>query len=121
MNNKLRIAMLGAGPSAVRFHYSSLVEMPEVEIVAVCDLKKERREAVAKDFRIRAQYDDYQQMLAKEAPDAVYVVMMPQYLDPLITDCLERGFNVFTEKPPGINSAQTRRWAALAEKKSLIT
>ena len=117
----VRVAMIGAGPSALRFHYPSLAEMPDVEIAAVCDLDPQRRESAAADFDIPQQYEAYRQMLDREAPDAVYIVVFPEFLDPLVTDCLERGFHTFVEKPPGITSDQTKHWADLAADKSLLT
>src|SRR5688572_2209337 len=61
---------------AVRLPYSiaaSVASMPELELVAGCDLLPEKRAAFGARWGIQALYADYHEMLARERPDLVAV------------------------------------------------
>ncbi len=121
MNEKVRVAIIGAGRHACRVHYPSLARLEDAEIVAVAELSEERRNEVREQYDIPAGYSDYATMLAEVEPDAVYVVLphLPAY--PVALDCLKKGFNMFMEKPPGITVAQTQFLARRAEANGCIT
>jgi predicted dehydrogenase len=108
----LQIGFVGAGNRAMA-HYESVAAADGARVAAVCDLDAERREKAIREYGGEP-YADHERLLAAEDLDAVYVVMSPHLLEPMVTDALERGANVFTEKPPGVDAAQTRRWADLA-------
>jgi predicted dehydrogenase len=68
------------------------------KLAAVCDNKKDRAEAKAKEFDCTA-YTDYEEMINNEQLDVVHVCT-PHYLHPPMTiKALEKGCNVLTEKP----------------------
>ena len=117
----VRIVFIGAGNLSTTFHYPSLADMPDVRIVAVCDLVREKAERNAETFGVPAVYTDYKEMLEKETYDAVYIVMPPQDSFDLLYDCLNRGLNTFSEKPPTVTAFQTKVLANLAEKNGCIT
>jgi len=119
--NRLKIGVIGAGRRANIAHYPSLAEMDDVEIAAICDLRKDRLEATADKYSIKNRFTDYKQMLKEVELDAVYIIMFPDLLDPIVTYCLEEGNNVFIEKPPGMDVEETRRWAELARKNDCKT
>ncbi len=119
--DRLRIGFIGAGRRANVAHYPSLAEMPDVEIAAICDLRKDRLEATADKYGVKNRFTDYREMLEKTELDAVYIIMFPDLLDPIVTYCLEEGKNVFVEKPPGMDVEETRRWADLAWKNDCKT
>ncbi len=49
----------------------------------------------AKDLlQVVRQFEDYRAMLSQTSPDAVYIIMYAQHLDPLVTFCLREGFHV---------------------------
>ena len=116
-----KVAFIGAGGLSTTFHYPSLTEMEDVQVVAVCDLIAEKAERNAETFGIPSVYTDYKEMLEKESYDAVYIVMPPQDSFDLLADCLKRGLNTFSEKPPTVTTFQARVLADLAEKNGCIT
>lgn len=118
---KVKLAFIGAGWWANKVHYPSLAEFPDVEMSAVCDIDKERRELTSKRFGIDMTFSDYTKMLDETEPDAVYLIMPPHHIFDPVMDCLERGLNVFIEKPPGITKFQTESMASLAEKNGCLT
>jgi predicted dehydrogenase len=117
---KIKVGIIGAGARA-QTHYSSLAEMDDVNIDSICDLNEERLKFTAERYHIKRRFTDYNQMLEKADLDALYIIMQPNYLDPIVTRCLERGKNVFIEKPPGMTAEQTKKWADLAQKRSCKT
>lgn len=119
--DKVRVGFIGAGSLANHVHYPSVAEHPRAELAAVCDLNEERLTRTADKYSVRARYTDYHQMLEREPLDAVYVIMPPMPLHPIVMDCLAAGKHVFTEKPPGLHTEETRAWAAEAERRGLKT
>jgi len=120
-NKTTDIVFIGAGSLSTTFHYPALASMPDVRIKAVCDLIIEKAEHNAAAFGIPSSYTDYTEMLAKERFDAVYVIMPPQDSFDILVDCLGRGLNTFSEKPPAVTTFQTRVLADLAAKNNCVT
>src|SRR5947209_5282328 len=102
--DRVRIGFIGAGGLANHVHYPSLAEDSRVVLAAVCDLDEARLARTADRYKVAARYTDYHQMLAQETLDAVYVIMPPMPLHPIVMDCLGDGKHVFTEKPPGLRT-----------------
>ncbi|OGV77087.1 MAG: hypothetical protein A3K19_30690 [Lentisphaerae bacterium RIFOXYB12_FULL_65_16] len=119
--DKVKVAMIGAGALANAMHYPSLAEFADAEIVGICDLNPERLKTTAEKFKVANTFNNYQQMLEKTAPDAVYALMPPHVLFDVAMDVMDRGHNLFVEKPPAITTFQTRCLAKKAEDKGLVT
>lgn len=113
--------MIGAGARANAAHYPSLAEMPDVEMAAICDMREDRLNITAEKYGIEARFTDYKVMLREMDLDAIYVIMDPTFLDPVVTHGLSKGKHVFIEKPPGIESKQTEGWAKLAQENGCKT
>lgn len=118
---KLRVAFIGAGGRALGAHYPSIHDMRDAEICAVAELNEERLERVAKQYRIKGTYTNFQKMIEQERPDVVYAVMPPQYLYNTAATVMDMGCNLIVEKPPSITSEQTRQMAIIARKRKVIT
>ncbi|MDE0553791.1 MAG: Gfo/Idh/MocA family oxidoreductase [Candidatus Poribacteria bacterium] len=118
---KVNIALIGAGGMANGVHYPSLSECEDVNLVGLCDLIPSKLQATAERFEIEQTFTDYKQMLEKTRPDAVYVLMPPQHLFPVVIHCLSQQHHVFIEKPPGVTLHQTKEMARAAEKNGCKT
>jgi len=121
MADRTRLGLIGAGALANRAHYPSLKQMPDVEMVALCDLIEEKLTRTADTFGIAKRYTDYRKMLDQEKVDAVYILMPPYHLFDIVMDVLERGLHVFIEKPPATTTFQTESLAEAATRKGLLT
>ena len=112
----IRIAIIGCGGisgehlNAYLTIYES--EPEKVELVAMCDVVKER----AKNFAGRvkettgktpAVYDDVDKMLATENLDGADICTSHAYHHVVATKCLNVGVNVMVEKPMGITVKAT--------------
>ncbi|MBC7320569.1 Gfo/Idh/MocA family oxidoreductase [bacterium] len=118
---KIKIAFIGCGSMANRVHYPSLVSFPDVEIVAICDIDRERLNITGDKYGIERRYTDYRKMIEETSPDVVYAIGQPHIMYDIWKWCLEQGLNLYIEKPMGITIHQARALAYLAEKKGCIT
>ncbi len=117
----VRVAVIGAGSMANNVHYPALASMPDVQIAAICDINNQRLKATADKYGVAQRYDDYQKMIEEVAPDAVYAIGQPHIFYDIWAWCLERGLNLYIEKPLGITLHQAQALAWLAEKHGGIT
>lgn len=114
---KIRIGMIGTGGIA-HVHGRQLLELEEVEIIALCDTSSTNREKFADKFGLSGvrHYDDYQEMLAESELDAV-VICSPHTLHfQQATDSLNKGLHVLIEKPMTCSSEEAELLLATAEK-----
>ena len=117
----IRVAMIGAGSRATGAHYPSLRDIPQAEMVAVCELDEERLHRAADTFGIEGRYTDHREMIEKERPDAVYAIMPPHVLYDVCADVIERKCHLLIEKPPAVTTEQTRQLALLARRHKVLT
>ena len=117
----VRVAVIGAGRMANLVHYPSLASLDDVEIVAVCDLDAARRDETADRWGVTGRYADWTTMVDECAPDAVYVIGPPEMMYGIWCACLERGLDLFVEKPLGLTVHQARTLARLARENECIT
>jgi predicted dehydrogenase len=76
-SNKLRVALAGCGRISV-FHIAALSALPQVEIVAVCDLDKEAARARASEIGVEHYYSDMETMMRERRPDVVHILTPPR-------------------------------------------
>ena len=119
--DNVRVGLIGAGGMANAFHYPSLAEMNDVEMVALCDLNEEKLAATAEKFGIPQTYTDYRKMLDAEEVDAVYVLMPPHQLFDLAIEVMDRKKHIFIEKPPAVTTDQTRQMANAADDAGVLS
>ncbi|WP_112237034.1 aldo/keto reductase [Kribbella monticola] len=106
-SNKLRWGILGTGNIASRFA-SQVPSSATNEVVAVGSRSTESAEAFADKFGIANRHGSYDELLADESVDAVYIAT-PHPLHPeWAIKAAEAGKHVLCEKPLAIN----RAWAA---------
>ncbi len=109
--SRLKVAFIGTGiqkgsPGSTGYgmayqHGDGYKLLPdEVEMVAACDLVKERADAFAANFGFERSYTDYHQMLAEEEPDLVSVCTWPASHAAIVTDIASAGMRaIHCEKP----------------------
>lgn len=93
----MKVAVIGVGTMG-RHHTRVYSELPEAELVAISDADSFRAESTAQKFGIRA-YTDHREMLEKEKPDAVSVVVPTAMHEQVGLDALNAGVNILIEKP----------------------
>jgi len=98
---KTRIALIGCG-NIGRFHLEHFKQMPEVELVGVCDLIIEKAEVFAKEMNCPA-FKDYKEMLDAVSPEAVFIGIPPYCHGEIEFTLIERKIHMFVQKPVGLD------------------
>src|SRR5438874_2562 len=74
---RLRIGLIGAGGNTRLRHIPGLRELPDVEIVAVCNRRPASTAAVAKEYGIPRTFEHWQDLVALPDLDAVVIGTWP--------------------------------------------
>jgi predicted dehydrogenase len=115
---KLKVGIIGCGRISV-MHLVSVQGSERAELVACCDIKKDRADETAAKYGIKAYYD-YEEMLNNEKLDAVHLCL-PHYLHSKVAiAAFERGVNVLTEKPMDVDFESAEQAVATAKEKGVL-
>lgn len=100
---RIRLALVGCGRIS-RNHFDAIAKVPDLELVAVCDIVEERARAAGAEQGV-PWFTNYEQMLAEVPSDAV-VIATPSGLHPQHGILAARaGRHVISEKPMAISLA----------------
>ncbi|MGE3270131.1 MAG: Gfo/Idh/MocA family protein [Chloroflexota bacterium] len=111
----LRAGLIGAGYIVER-HIPAWQATPDAELVAVCDLNRERAEERARQFGIPAVYDSVEAMLDAENLDCVDIATRPESHKALAGLAASKGVNVLCQKPLAPTVAEGREIAGICAK-----
>jgi predicted dehydrogenase len=115
---KLRVGIIGVGGIAEGKHMPSLAKIDAVDMVAFCDIIKERAEKGAAKYGVHGAkvYTDYTEMLSKEKLDVVHVLTPNISHSEITCAALEAGNHVMCEKPMAKTSAEAMKMLEAAKK-----
>ncbi|MGE6203899.1 Gfo/Idh/MocA family protein [Guptibacillus hwajinpoensis] len=118
---KLKVAVIGCGSIARRRHLPEYNAEENVEIVAVCDVVKERAEEMVSLYGGTA-YTDYLTLLEDDEIDAVSVCLPNTLHAPVSIAALKAGKHVLCEKPmaTSLEEAEAMNEAAEINGKKLM-
>lgn len=106
---KLKYGLIGAGSNAERKHLSNYTSLPNIELVAICDVNIETAKRLADKYGIKNVYSNYLEMLNNEELDIVSVCT-PNFLHTEISiQALLGGVNVHCEKPLAMNAVEAKK------------
>lgn len=111
MSEKLKVGVIGCGGIAKAKHLPALKTIPEVEIVAFCDIIESRAIDAAKRFGIENAkvYKDYKRLLEDRSIDIVHVCTPNRSHSFISIDAMEAGKHVMCEKPMAINASEAKK------------
>ncbi len=117
MDRIVNVGIIGCGGIANGKHMPSLHTLPNVRMIAFCDLIEERaKNAAAKygtpDAKI---YTDYKQLLADPAIEVVHVLPPNREHAQISIDALHAGKHVMCEKPMAKTAADAKRMVEAAK------
>lgn len=115
----IKMAILGAGAIANKMA-ATITKMDEVEAYAIAARDLDRAQAFAEAYGFTKAYGSYEEMLADEAVDLVYVAVPHSHHYKMTKLCLEAGKHVLCEKAFMVNAEQARDVLALAKSKKLL-
>ena len=116
----MKVAVIGVG-SMGKNHARVYSELPEADLVAVADADQKLVAATAEKHGAHA-YTDYREMLEKEKPDAVSIVVPTAMHEEVGLAALDAGVHVLMEKPIAATVEEGQRLIekARAVKKQLM-
>lgn len=110
---KIRVGIVGAG-SIGHCHAAAYKKLPNIELVAVCDIDKERADHFAKYYNIENVYYDHLEMLHNIKLDAVSVCVWNNAHAPVSMNALKNNVNVLCEKPLAMNTEEALEMKSVA-------
>lgn len=108
VSKKLRWAIVGCGGISTT-HLAAIAKIPEIEVVAGCDIKPERLKLMQEKYGIKAVYEKWDDMLAAEKPDVVDVCTPNGVHMPAAVAASNAGCHVITEKPMAMTPAECQQ------------
>lgn len=113
---KLKVGVVGTGHMG-EFHAKVYSELPNVELVAVVDIIKERAEKIASQYWTKP-YTDYNDIYDKI--DAVSIAVPTTLHYKVASDFLEKKKHVLLEKPMTTNISEADTLFDMAEKNNVL-
>ncbi|HEX2184953.1 MAG TPA: Gfo/Idh/MocA family oxidoreductase, partial [Chloroflexota bacterium] len=108
-DERVRIGAIGTGGIAST-HFRNLATIPGVELVAFCDVARDRAVAAAERFNPRARvYDDFEELLGAGGLDAVYVTVPPFAHGEIELAVAAAGLPMYVEKPVALSLDTARQ------------
>lgn len=116
--SKTKVGIVGCGGIATGKHLPAISKNKDVEIVAFCDLIKEKAEDAAKKYGVEDAkvFTDYKELIKLPEIEAVYVLTPNRSHSFITVDALEAGKHVMCEKPMAINSAEAKKMVDAAKR-----
>ena len=114
---KLKLAVIGAGFWG-RNHIRVLSELPQAELVAICDINKERAKTLGEKYNIKF-YTSSKDLYKKEKFDAVTICVWSTELFKNAVDALNAGKHVLVEKPMASQVSEAEKMIEIAESEGL--
>jgi predicted dehydrogenase len=115
----IRLAVVGLGKMGLS-HLAMINAHPDIEVVAIVDSTGYVLDVLQKYTGLKT-FKDYQAMLDSTALDAVLIATPTRFHAAMVRAALDKGLNVFCEKPLTLTSEESEELAALAAAKGLVT
>jgi predicted dehydrogenase len=110
----LRIGAIGCGVHASNSHITSIKQIPEMKLAALCDINEESLNVAASRFKVSETFIRYEDMLDKCQLDGICIVGPPSLHVEGARACLKRQIPFMTEKPLSTTLSEARDLAKLA-------
>jgi myo-inositol 2-dehydrogenase / D-chiro-inositol 1-dehydrogenase len=108
MQRKIRIGLIGCGDIAQTGHVPALVAHPDVELVGLCDVRRERLDLLGAMAPGAVRTGDYRELL-KLGCDAFVLALHPEVSVGVACDLLDRDIHVLDEKPLAVSLADAEQ------------
>lgn len=119
-SNRITVGMIGVGRQCVQVNLKQFLAMPDVQVVAVCDvdawrLENAKRQVDAVSSGCKT-FRDFRELLADKTIDAVMISSPDHWHVPMSMAAIEAGKDVSCEKPLTRSIAEGRQLADLVKK-----
>jgi len=104
VNKPLKVGLIGCGGIMSLAHLKpGWLAVPDVELVAACDLNAKLATKLAADFKIPHVFTDFRDLLALKEIDVVDICTPNKVHTPAVIGALEAGKHVLCEKPLAVS------------------
>lgn len=105
---RIKIGAVGLGRLGRRHAENIAFRIPNAELAAVCSIVQEEVDTVKKEWGIPYGYYHFEEMLNNKELDAISICSSSTEHCKQISQALEAGFHVFSEKPLGIGMEEVQ-------------
>jgi predicted dehydrogenase len=112
---KLRVGIIGAGNIVRQRHLPGLQALPNVQVQAVCNSRRETARRLADEFNIPEVIDDWADMLDHRDIDIIWVGTPPHLHAPITISALEAGKHVFCQARMAMTLRESREMLSAAQ------
>ena len=109
MTDKIRWGVLGAARIAVNKVIPGMQKGKYSSVEAIASRSSQKAESVARELNIPKAYGSYEELLADEDIDAVYIPLPNHLHVPWSIKAAEAGKHVLCEKPVSLNAAEAEQ------------
>jgi predicted dehydrogenase len=113
---KLKVAVAGCGRIATYAHLPCYKKMPNVQVVAVMDVVKERAESAAHAFGIEKWYSRFEDLLKDGEVEAVDICTPPYLHAQQAIEAAESAKHILCEKPVATNLDEAMTLKSVVQK-----
>ncbi|MBE6884811.1 MAG: Gfo/Idh/MocA family oxidoreductase [Ruminococcaceae bacterium] len=118
MDRIVNVGIIGCGGIANGKHMPSLAKLPNVRMVAFCDIILEKAEKAAAQYGVEGAkvYTDYKELIADKDIEVVHVCTPNRSHSFITVDSLEAGKHVMCEKPMAKTYAEAKLMLEAAQR-----
>jgi myo-inositol 2-dehydrogenase/D-chiro-inositol 1-dehydrogenase len=99
MTKKVKIAVIGTGRMGSVHTRNIARQLPEADLVAICDIRLEVAQAVADELGIQRVVQDYRELLVDKEIEAILIATSTDTHAFIMKDVAAAGKHIFCEKP----------------------
>ena len=124
-SNRVVLGCVGVGPQGSS-DMANFLHLKEVQVVAVCDVKANRREAARNrvdshyNRKVCAEYSDFRQLFARDDIDAVLDATTDHWHVLTALAAVRAGKDVYLEKPMGLSLAEDQALRAACRRHGAV-
>lgn len=105
----VRIGIVGAGTITRERHIPGFRSLPGVQIVGICNRKRESSNRVAREFDIPLIFEGWEHMVDSDQVDAILIGTWPYLHCPVTLAALDSGKHVLTQARMAMNAREAQR------------
>src|SRR5262245_15956546 len=105
-SKSIRVGIIGLGANCRLRHVPGLRNCDGVEIVAVCNRRRDSTAAAASELSILNKFDRWQDLVSDPAIDAIVIGTWPYLHAPITIAALQSGKHVLTEARMAMTAAE---------------
>ena len=111
----IRVGVVGCGRVAQQRHLPIVANLPEAELVAICDVDGDTRRRLSQQYNLKLCFDDYSDLVNEDSVYAVMIATPTQFHVDVGVAALEAGKHVIIEKPLALGLDEIDRLEVAAQ------